>query len=159
ETTLAQAERMVSIGTLAAGVAHEINNPLAYVMGNLELLSRDLSARKDGGEQDEDWDVLLQMVRDARDGCARVRSIVQDLRTFSRAENEAPSPVDVRAVVETAVKMAHVESRHRARLVRVFEDVPRVLGDSTRLAQVVLNLLLNASQATPPGEPEKHEIR
>jgi CheY-like chemotaxis protein len=99
------------------------------------------------------------MVRDAREGCVRVRTIVQDLRTFSRAWTDAPAPVEPHAVIEGAVKMAQIESQHRARLVRQIDDVPLVLGDQTRLTQVVLNLLLNAAQAIPPGDPQKHEVR
>ncbi len=164
EARLTQADRMASIGTLAAGVAHEINNPLAYVMGNLDLLNRHLGARvapaeADGSDEAEETADMIRMLRDARDGCERMRSIVNDLRTFSRAENEARAPVDVRAAIDGAIKMAKHEIRHRARLVRDVEEVLPVMGDQTRLAQVILNLLINAAQAIPEGQPELHTIR
>ncbi|MBI2391647.1 MAG: PAS domain S-box protein [Deltaproteobacteria bacterium] len=148
EASLAQADRMASIGTLAAGVAHEINNPLAYVIANLDVMERKLGAP----------DELHALLRDAREGCERVRSIVRDLRTFSRAESDKAAPVDVRRVVDVAINMAQVEIRHRARLIREDDDVPAVMGDETRLGQVVLNLLLNAAQAIPE-DSTSHTIR
>ena len=87
-----------------------------------------------------------------------MRSIVNDLRTFSRSETEQRAPVDVREAIDAAVKMARHEIRHRARLVREIGEVSPVLGDQTRLAQVVLNLLINAAHAIPEGHPEAHTI-
>ena len=156
ESRLAQADRMASIGTLAAGVAHEINNPLAYVMGNLDLLDRLLATRAGPAERTGD---MLRMLRDAREGCDRMRSIVSDLRTFTRAETEERAAVDLPAAIDAAIKMAQHEIKHRARLVREVDEVPPVIGDQTRLAQVVLNLLVNAVQAIPEGRPDDHTIR
>ncbi len=156
EARLAQADRMASIGTLSAGVAHEINNPLTYVMGNLDILDRRLSARTSGGEGMAD---ILPLLRDAREGCDRMRSIVRDLRTFSRSETEERSPLDLRLVIDGAIKLAQHEIKHRARLVREVGEVSPVFGDQTRLTQVVLNLLINAAQAMPEGHRDEHTIR
>ena len=153
ELQLAQAERLASVGMLAAGVAHEINNPLAYVMGNLDLIADQLSA-KPGIVPDVEG-----LLRDARQGAERVRSIVRDLKLFSRVQEDKPAPVDVGAAIESAVALAHNEIRHRARLVMDLLPVPAVLADQRRLSQIFLNLLINAAQAIPEGAADKNEIR
>ena len=151
------ADRMASVGMLAAGIAHEINNPLAYVIANLgylgEALNRGSAATAD--DRAEVGDVL----KEAHEGCQRIKQIVRDLKTFSR-EDETPSkPVKVRGVIESAINMAWNEIRHRARLVKDFADVPPVLAKESRLGQVFLNLLVNAAQAIPEGGAEDNEIR
>ena len=151
---MALADRMVTVGTLAAGVAHEINNPLAYVAANLELIAMERSrARLTGTE-------LEAIVADARDGVDRVTTIVRDLRALSRPDDEVRGPVDVGAVLATSIKMAHNEIRHRARVVvDCASDVPQVQAEPTKLGQVFLNLLLNAAQAITDGNAERNEIR
>jgi signal transduction histidine kinase/CheY-like chemotaxis protein len=145
-------DRLASVGTLAAGVAHEINNPLAAVIANLELAVSDLEARGDGGE-------LLEEVRDAREAAERVRLIVRDLRLFSRAEEARRHAVDVREILESTLRMAWHEIRHRARLVKAFDEVPPVEANEARLGQVFLNLVINAAHAIPEGRAETNQIR
>ncbi|MCB9716477.1 MAG: response regulator [Myxococcales bacterium] len=146
------ADRMASVGTLAAGVAHELNNPLAYVMGNLELLQQALLSPP--GDDAE----LLAMIEEALQGARRMRGITQDLRTFSRPHAEAMEAVDPRAVMDSALRMAATEIRHRAGLCRDYEEVPAVFADPGKLGQVFLNLVVNAVQALPVGEAAQHEI-
>jgi PAS domain S-box-containing protein len=148
---LAVAERMSSVGTLASGVAHEINNPLSYVIGNLTLLDEELR-RQGAGE-------LRQLVTEALDGSERIRRIVRDLRTFARADDDQRGPISVPRVLELALAVAGNEIRHRARLARELADVPPVIGNEARLGQVLVNLLVNAAQAIPEGDAEHHEIR
>ena len=161
---LALADRMVSVGTLAAGVAHELNNPLAYVNANLafvaERLARLVERRPPaGGAVDASLVAQLEdAVRDAREGAERMRVIVRDLRTFSRAEEDKVGPVDVRPVLESCINMAWNEIKHRARLVRDLAPVPPVTGNEARLGQVFLNLLVNAAQAIPEGRAPENEI-
>ena len=151
EARLMMADRMVSVGTLAAGVAHEINNPLAYVMANLDYV-----ADKLGAHDREVSDALSE----AQAGAERVRTIVRDLKTFSRGDDLAHGAVDLHRVLEASANMAWNEVRHRARLSRDYAAVlPRVLGNESRLGQVFLNLLINAAQAIPEGEAARHEIR
>ncbi|MEZ4407419.1 MAG: ATP-binding protein [Polyangiales bacterium] len=142
------------MGTLAAGVAHEINNPLMYVMTNLEFLSRHLDASGDASPR------ARHAVEQAREGAERVRQIVRNLRTFSRGDDDRRGPVSVTQVLESALEMAHNEIRHRARVVRDFDVVPPVEANEARLGQVFLNLLVNAAQAIPDeGPSEAHEVR
>ncbi|HEX2871256.1 MAG TPA: ATP-binding protein, partial [Polyangiaceae bacterium] len=149
------AERMASLGRLAAGVAHEINNPLAYVLGSIELIERGLaeigSLHPEAARTGEIINDAQAALCNAKDGVERIRSIVKDLTTFSRAVPDSRRPVEVEAVLESTLNLAWNELRHRVRVVKDFAGVPELLGDEGRLAQVFLNLILNASQAIPDG--------
>ena len=163
-------DRMASVGTLAAGVAHEINNPLAAVIGNLDCVSdsvrrflkRESPSPGDRSPRNDAW--LLQEIQepldDAREGAERVRFIVRDLKIFSRSPSEDPcGPIDVKSVMESSLRMAWNEIRHRARLVKHYEEGAVVAGSEARLGQVFLNLLVNAAQSMHEGAAEKNEIR
>ncbi len=154
----AERDRMVSVGRLAAGVAHEINNPLAYITANLDLMAGELSNHP-GGLQSTSVGELAEMVGDARVGAERLRKIVRGMMTFSHAEEERRLPCDIRSVLEASADMALHEIKHRARLVKDFGPVPAVEVDEARLGQVFINLLVNAAQAIPEGEADKNEIR
>lgn len=165
QARLLTADRMVSIGTLAAGVAHEINNPLAYVLANIDSVRRkklpQVASLLDGvraraadlveGEEADAAGLALEeieeMLRIARDGADRVRAIVGDLKTFSRGDDASRAPVDVRRVLDVATNIAWNEIRQRASFVKSFSEVPLVLANDARLGQVFMNLLLNAVQA------------
>ncbi len=158
-TQLMVSDRMASIGTLAAGVAHEINNPLAAVTANLDLALLEvgeLAARLSGAA---DLRELEDEIRDARTAAEQVRHIVRDLKIFSRAEEDRRGPVDVHAVLESALRMAWNEIRHRARVVKDYGRIPRVMANESRLGQVFLNLIVNAAQAIPEGHADANEIR
>jgi signal transduction histidine kinase/DNA-binding response OmpR family regulator len=153
---LESAQRLASLGMLAAGVGHEINNPLTYVMGNLQYVLERLVAE---GSPDRATSELAQLLRDALEGTNRIRSIVRDLRTFSRLESEEHAAVEIPEVVETALSIVSNELRHRARVVKRYQAVEPVRGDSARLGQVFLNLLTNAAQAIRDGHSESNEVR
>lgn len=157
EAQLVMNDRLASLGRLSASIGHELNNPLAYVLGNVELMERELG-RSDGLPQDT-RERLMQHVTIIREGAARMRDIVRDLKTLARGDVERPSPVDVQQILEVCVNMAEREIVPRARLVR--DGAVRALVSSTeaRLGQVFLNLLLNAAQAIPEGDPEDNEVR
>jgi signal transduction histidine kinase len=146
-------ERMASVGQLVASVAHEINNPLAYIAGNVDVVCRALGDR--GDPRDESF---VEALEDARLGVSRIEVIVRDLRTLSRVDDDNRASVDIAEVVETALQMANNQIRHRARIVRRFESRPRVLANEARLTQVFLNLLLNATHAIPEGRANDHAI-
>ncbi len=160
---LALSERMASVGTLAAGVAHEINNPLSFVLSNVEFAQNavrgaleDTSAPSSGSRAR--LKKTLEALADAYAGAWRVRNIVRDLNTFSRGTDELAGPVDLIEVLETSLRMADNQIKHRARIVRRFEAIPHVSGQGSRLGQVFLNLLLNAAQAIPEGNASGNEI-
>jgi PAS domain S-box-containing protein len=155
ESQLLVSDRLASVGTLAAGVAHEINNPLAVVSTALEWTARQLAAAGDNPLARK----LTDPLRDAREAAERVRMIVRDLKVFSRPDVERLEVLDVRGVLETTLRMAGNEIRHRARVVRDYAPVPLVLANEARLGQVLLNLVVNAAQAIPEGMAESNEIR
>lgn len=157
EARLAHGERMASLGRLAAGVAHEINNPLAYVRTSLDIARRELerfAADRDGDRIAK----ALELLAHADDGVERVRIIANDLKTFSRGDEGSWIPVDLSRVVDTAVNLAWNEIRHRAELIRELDDVPPVMGSESRYVQVLVNLLVNAAQAIPEGDALHNRI-
>jgi PAS domain S-box-containing protein len=164
---LLERDRMAAIGTLSAGVAHEINNPLTYLLVNLEHVLRRLRAASASDDPIAELDdvagdgmpVLVQALQQAVDGANKVRQIVRDLLTFSQGSVEQRGGVDVRGIVESATQMAWHEIRHRARLVKSLSEVPPVDANEARLGQVFLNLLVNAAQAIPEGRADQHEVR
>jgi two-component system cell cycle sensor histidine kinase/response regulator CckA len=158
---LAVADRMASVGTLAAGVAHEINNPLAYVVANLNVLADELPPLLQPGAAEPHLtsEQIASLIKDAREGAARVQAVVRDLRMVSRADDEVRGPVDVRAVLQSSVKLATNEIRHRARLVEEYGAVPPVDASESRLGQVFLNLLINAAHAIEDGHAARNVIR
>jgi PAS domain S-box-containing protein len=155
---VALADRMATVGTLAAGVAHEINNPLAFVIANLDYARQEIDAALEAGTPPEAHE-LPTALREAREGAERMRLIVRDLKTFSRPDDARMEPVDPRRAIDSAVTLAWNEIRHRARLVKVYEPVPPVWANEARLGQVFLNLLINAAHAIPEGAADRHEIR
>jgi two-component system, cell cycle sensor histidine kinase and response regulator CckA len=145
-------DRMISMGTLAAGVAHEINNPLAAIMANLDYI---LQNKSNGTWQSDQEDAL----KDARDAARRIRDIVRDLKIFSRTSEEKTKAVDVNSVIESSLRMAWNEIRHRARLVKDYGKIPPVQGSESRMGQLFLNLIVNAAQAIPEGMANENTVR
>jgi signal transduction histidine kinase/CheY-like chemotaxis protein len=163
------ADRRTSVGTLAAGVAHEINNPLAYVTANIHFVLQELPgvkaavmpgcAPEQRASLEGSWQEMARALVEAREGCSRVQHIVQSLKSFSRGEDDRCEPTELERPLEAAINMAANELRHRARLVRDYTEVPPVEANEVRLAQVFLNLLINAAHAIVPGAADQNEIR
>ena len=150
EMHLMAADRLAALGRLAASVGHEINNPLTYILGSLQTLGERLRER---GLAEE-----ANLVEDALEGTERVRVIVRDLKVFATRRADAVVAVELPRLVASCGRMAKREIQQRARLVCRFGDTPRVRANEARLAQVLLNLLVNAAQAIPEGHAELHEI-
>jgi PAS domain S-box-containing protein len=158
KSQLMVSDRLVSVGTLAAGVAHEINNPLASLIANLELAVPQLDDMQAQFGDNPALRTLREQLRDSRESAQRVQGIVKDLKIFARAQEDKRENVDVRRVLDSAVRLAWNEIRHRARLKKSYLAVPTVDASESRLGQVFLNLIINAAQALPEGHAEQHEI-
>jgi two-component system, cell cycle sensor histidine kinase and response regulator CckA len=174
---LAHLDRMASLGTLAAGIAHEINNPLTYVVANLQLLEEEMprlvhdyiaAVHRSGSSSAPDPQTASTINRlnevgarlhDALEGAERIRGIVLHVKTFSRAGDEHRTYVDVRSILDSSIKVVFSEIRQRARLVKEYNHTPLVLANPGQLGQVFLNLLLNAAHAIEEEDPQKHVIR
>lgn len=156
EGRLVTSDRLASLGRLAGSVGHEINNPLMYVLGSLEVVRRQLEA---GPIPASKVGAMLDRVADAEQGALRVRDIVRDLRSLSRTPADDAEPADLTRTLDACVKMAGHELRHRARLVRDYGGEPIwVRGSEARLGQVFLNLLVNAAQAIAEGSIADNEV-
>src|SRR5262245_21793751 len=156
DAELAAADRLASLGRIASAVGHEINNPLTYVLGALELVRKDLHALAASGV---DISAALGRLDVAREGAERVRDIVRDLKSLSSPSEDTVVAVDLHRVLEVAVATALHEIDHRARLVRDYGDIQRVLGNEGRIIQVFVNLLISAAHAIPDGDVAANEIR
>lgn len=177
QAQLVMAGRLASVGTLAAGVAHEVNTPLAVTLSNLEWVAGRLSTvigqlkqaseLPGGGPHDAvdtkgyagQLQALTGPLKDAFDAAQRVSVIMKDLTLFSRPEATEQSTANLQRVLASATRMAQHELRHRARVVHDYGELPSVQGSEARLGQVFLNLLINAAHAIPEGRTDDHEIR
>jgi len=145
QTRAQESDRLAQVGRLAAGVAHEVNNPLAFIQANLSYLQEELARE---GRSPED---SLAVVKETQEGVARIKQIVQDLTALARGASE-PEPREVGrcplpAVIEQSMRLASVRLKKLAVEVEVPAGVPAVRADPRRLGQVLLNLLLNAADA------------
>jgi PAS domain S-box-containing protein len=141
ERKLQATERLTALGTLAAGIAHEINNPLTCVTLNLQLALEQLE------REQLDRALLLADLKEAKLGADRIASIVQSMRLLARGSPASSSDVDVNGALEKSVTLVSSSLRYRAQLERQYAEVRGVNGDASQLAQVFVNLLTNAAQA------------
>lgn len=166
---LRRAERMASIGTLAAGVAHEINNPLAYVTTNIaycmerlrymdELLEGRMIRLESPASLRAMFTPMAQALTEAHQGTSRVATIVRDLRALTREDKEADAVVDLPRALGAAVHMSESEVRFRSRLITDFEAGGSIWGNETRVVQIFLNLIVNAAQAFTDDDRDRNVV-
>ena len=152
----AETDRLVSLGFLAGGVAHQINNALTPMRLSLgRLASFELSRRPMSPERLH----RIELLQDVREGVARIERIIRELKAFSHTDDSPSRAVDVSALLEIAIGLTAHEIRHRAQLICDYSAVPLVRAKPAELRQVLLNLLVNAAQAIPEGEAHMNEIR
>ena len=185
---LIHADRIMVIGQLAAGIAHEINNPAAFVMANISSMQKNLSELKnllktlylfyDPNSPEKFLEALKEVERlnaienfqkitnefedvlkESQEGMERIRSIVRDLRVFSRIEQDELESVEINDIVNTAINMTFSEIRHKAKLEKDLAEIPSIVADRAKIAQVVVNMLLNAAQAIPKGKVAQNKIK
>ncbi|MBU1706740.1 GHKL domain-containing protein [bacterium] len=173
---LLQQEKLASIGQLAAGVAHEINNPIAYIQSNLRTLERymkdiselfdvlfNMQKRENNTEIEADWHQvneqvtsndfeyilsdIKELIPQSLQGVERVRQIVTDLKSFSRADKAEKAIVDIHECINSALNIVWNEIKYRVTVNRDFSDVPPVECFPQQITQVFVNLLMNAGQA------------
>ncbi len=152
---LVESDRLAALGTLAAGVAHEINNPLTYAQLSAQRITRMLGQLE---MSEEARTTLRSHLDDIQHGIKRVASITHTLHSFVSHDDTASGPVDLEDVVTRALKMVDNDLRHAARLVRDLAPVPPVTGNAARLEQVIVNVLINAIKALPANASTRHEI-
>jgi PAS domain S-box-containing protein len=181
ENQLTQSDRLSSMGMLAAGVAHEINNPLTYVLYGLqgvassvdEIAEAGLTLQQKLGRSQlvellgelanainpRNLRDLAEQLDDAIEGSQRVRDIVKELKTFTRADKDRRVPISLEKTIDGALEIAQNEIRYRARVVKDYSQLPALLANDGKLAQVFLNLIVNAVQSIEEGQAEENEIR
>lgn len=177
EEQLLMSSKLAGIGELAAGIAHEINNPIGFVASNTRTLRRYVSdlaqlvgeyhklkdvlaagqaanemlAKIEALEDRVDVDYLLDdmesLVSENRDGLDRVVQILRDLKTFSRADEEATSPVNLNSVIDEALTLARNEIKYKAEVRTELGELPPIDGHPGQLSQVFINMLVNAAHA------------
>jgi signal transduction histidine kinase len=147
---LREAEQYVVLGTLAAGIGHEINNPLTYILGGLDELEQGLPA--------EAPDRSRRLLSEIRHGVRRIQSVVSGLRACT-IRPEEPAEIHLGRLIEGSLAIAAHVIRPRAHVRMAIEAAPVIVGSEARLSQVLINLLVNAAQSFEGGTPDTNEIR
>jgi len=150
QAQLARADRLAALGTLAAGVAHEINNPLTFLTLGMDAVERLLPAVA----QSQNEARLRELFAEIRHGATRVATIVRELSAYSRVDDDARGPVDLAEVIAAAERLVAHQLRGRATLSVSVADAPRVFANAGRLEQVFVNLIMNAVQSFPDGSTD-----
>jgi PAS domain S-box-containing protein len=155
-------DKLATVGTLAAGIAHEINNPLGYVLGNLEILKDLFDGMKAGVPEKgpEFYSDIRRYVAETIDGGEKIRDIVRGLKAFSRSNGDEMTSVNVNNLVDSALSMTFHQIKYKAKVERKLDpSLPPLVVNITKLQQVFVNILMNAAQAMAAGNIEDNQIR
>lgn len=148
EVALRRAQKLESLGQLVAGIAHEINNPLAFVLSGLSYFADELREGEEAFRQ-MPLEEVRAVLREGTVGAQRIQRIVEDLKSFKRLRDEAMGPVEIEACVDMALARVAQALGDKARVVKQLQGAPTVQAHSVRLATIFQALLVNAAQATP----------
>ena len=153
QSQLVHSARLAAVGQLAAGIAHEVNNPAAYVMTNLEVLAGRLSTidRHSAEDVSEFFRDATESIVDCLEGLERISAIVKGLKAFARIDHKDIEEVSINDVVTTATNLVRPQTRHAATVELQLEASHLIVADRGKIVQVVVNLLLNAAQAIDEG--------
>jgi len=170
---LVQSEKLASMGQLVSGIAHEINNPIQFIQGNMQILREAISdilpVLDERAEKDGDLKIarlkypffrnqVQVLLKDMADGAERIADIVKDLKTFARRDDgRRDEAVDLNRVVESSIRLVHNKIKRFGVTLDLSEDLPRLRGSAIQLEQVVVNTLINAAEAL--SEQENAAIR
>ena len=157
ERRLGVTERMAAIGTMVAGMQHEINNPLASVVANVQFVLDALRVAPNGLPKEAVAELVVAL-SDAAEGSERIRRTVEDLRHFSRSREAIDAPVDLMIAIDEAVRVTQHAVRHTAKVKKEYGATPRVLAEEGQLLRVFMNLLLNAARNIGDGGAARHTI-
>lgn len=155
-------DRLITMGTLAAGISHEISNPITYVQTNLEFIFEELQGVLSGEVNELDRETreeILEALNVCREGTQRAAAVTRDLKSVGRDGSDAIEPVDLRDAVEGALRWTRSDIIQRAQLIVDLKRVGLVTTNLPRIQQIVLNLILNAIKAIEPGHRMDNEIR
>ena len=185
QSTLETADRLATLGTLVAGVAHEINNPITYVLANLAELEALCGALREStlgyrsalqealGEAAErrvgdleakveaagGLELIDELIADASEGAERIRGVVSDLLSVARPSAPGSAAVDLHDLLDATLRVMQRELEQNAELERVYRATFQASGDHAKLGQVFLNLVSNAIDACESGEPQRITVR
>jgi len=156
EASLLQADRLASLGMLAGGMAHSLNNPLTYVLLNLDDLTKKLPSL--AGDSEQIADAVARMT-EALEGAERMASIVKRMRNLARTDDSEIRTIDLTTVLESVVEIVGNEMHHRGRLITEFSAVQPVLANESRVEQVCLGLVLFAARMLPEDTAKTNQVR
>ncbi len=158
-TRLHHADRLVALGNLAAGICHEINNPMAWLLANMEFL-REQVQRLPVGDSEELIRDCLEMIDESETGLRRIARTASALREYARLNSDVAEDVDINRVLRDSTRIAGHDARHRAEFqLELGEGLPLIRGDAAALQQVFINLIINATQALDEARGERPIIR
>jgi signal transduction histidine kinase len=156
ELELVRAQKLEALGQLVAGIAHEINNPLGFILSNLDYIGDEL--KRSPKELGESLSEISEVLRETSGGAQRIRHIVRDLKTFCRTDESPAEPLDVTQVLESALTITRSDLEKVATVVRDLGPMPQVLANGSRLGQVFLNLIINSAQAMSADEKRTNRV-
>ncbi len=156
---LEHSDRLASLGQLTAGVAHEINNPATYVLGNLRQISEVIQRLIAGDGKPGDLELVADMTKDCRQGVDLIASISRELKFYARDDDDSTEIIDIEELIDNSSTMTLNEIRYRARFEKDIGKVPNIRGSRAKLSQVLVNLLINATHAIQKGTTTENCIR